>query len=125
MASSDGLTLDSTLDRFQFCELGHGVLVIRTPSTEEQLDEYSSELLADQTIDEEVYRRIQRQHQVSDGVDVAVIISIWRQARDGRGEIDGYPQDHVWKLAYDEDADNNDQHEGDVLAVLGRLDRGR
>jgi len=44
-------------------------------------DEYSPELLADEAINQEVDGRVEREQNVSDGVDVAVVVFLQRRTR--------------------------------------------
>lgn len=86
----------------------------------EHLDEDAAELASDETVDEEVDGRVQCQHQIGDGVDAAEVecgSTSGQRVRLGGDET----QHNVRELADDEDGDNDDEHQGDVLAVLGRL----
>ena len=76
-----------------------------------------AELLADEAVHEEVRRRVDRQQHVRDGVDIAQYGHLDVQ----HAEVDERHDDaqrQIGDLAHEEDADDDDKHEGHVLAVL-------
>ena len=96
-----------------------GVQVPAAAAGPAHADEDAAELVPDEAVDEEVGGRVEREQRVGDGRDaVADGLVVQLDGRDQFLERDSDAQSDVRQLARDEDADDDHQRQGDVLALL-------
>jgi len=94
-------------------------VAIRGPASEKaEAKEDAPELLSDEAVDEEVDGRVDRQQHVRDGIDEAIgDVDIEFNRRHPLPQSYDQPKTDVRQFADDEDAHDDDQGQGDVLAL--------
>lgn len=91
----------------------------------ESTSKNAAELASKQTVDEEVDRRVDGVQRVAHDVDVTRRLLVDAHAADELERRHGQPETDIGQLADDKHADDNDQHERQILSPAGTAPAAR